>query len=1019
MKKLFWVIFVLCFAVGLFFFFSARGANTDIVINEIGAYEASGYEWVEIYNHGAEDVDLSDWKFWEGGANHGITPVQGDFILSSHEFALIVQDDKKFLEKYSLVTSTIFDSSWGTLNENGEEIGIKDNLGNFVERFVYSVAENFSLERKNVAIQDYTENNWAEHIDGNTAGQRNFVEVEEIVQEVARDVLLEEVQEEENIVPQAIFQISSSSVKINTKVDFDASGSIDSDGTVDTFEWIFGDGTVGEGKQTSHVYTTTGTFFVELVVADDKIGVGSTSTTLFVTEEGKKSIPLEKETLVINEFVFDPEVGEEWIELYNYGTTTVDLSNIIISDGAGVIAEASSTIESSDFFVIKLSSNKLNNTGDTIILTNNREELLDQVTYGNWDDGNVLDNVSLPKKGNSVARAAVNGDGQYFYETEILTQGSANTIFMSPPAVVSPVSVKKNLSPVSLKTNVGSAQPSFTQNKKYRPGDVIINEFVSDPADEAEEFIEFFNASEYEIDLFGWYVADGSGVKSFLQGKIQSKKYFVFEKPKGSLNNSGDTIILFDPNLQKIDQVTYGNWDDGNILDNAVVGASSQSLSRIPNGVDTNDDYKDFRVTEKISSGRENIFEELEPVVYKNLNIVINEVLPNPVGQDENVEFIELYNAGEFFVDLVGWKLKDTKNTYTITKSQIGSGEYIAFLGAITGISLNNSGDEQIELVSPGGTIVSTLMYKDALEGKSYARKDDVIFEWTASPTLAKKNIFELSLAFVDEKEKNSTKNILVDSKEPAKKILKEIKKPSTSKKKIKKTNQIFTTNLEQLREYDIGTRVKVSGIVTVLPGVFGSQYFYIGSTSGVQIYMNRKDFPDLLLGDKVEIVGEIAEAYGETRLKVSLKKDITVIDHPGELSAQEIEVAQLGELVEGRLVQIHGDVTEIKSSYMYVDDGSAEVKVYFKAGANIEKLKIKVGDEVKVAGIVTQTNAFYQLLPRANSDIVILKTTPIFTEKIQESNTSKYISILAGFLVTLAIFWRLFGNRVLKFLQK
>ncbi|MFA6550925.1 MAG: helix-hairpin-helix domain-containing protein, partial [Patescibacteria group bacterium] len=100
----------------------------------------------------------------------------------------------------------------------------------------------------------------------------------------------------------------------------------------------------------------------------------------------------------------------------------------------------------------------------------------------------------------------------------------------------------------------------------YNYGDVVINEFVPDPADEEAEFVEIFNKRNENINLDNWFLYDGSGAKTVLTGSLE--KYFVIEKPKGSLNNAGDLIVLKWGDTI-IDQVAYGNWKDGNTDDNA------------------------------------------------------------------------------------------------------------------------------------------------------------------------------------------------------------------------------------------------------------------------------------------------------------------------------------------------------------------------------------------------------------------------------------------------------------------
>lgn len=55
----------------------------------------------------------------------------------------------------------------------------------------------------------------------------------------------------------------------NMKVEVDASDSADTDGTVVSYAWDFGDGHTGNGKVTSHTYEEAGTYTISLVVTDD------------------------------------------------------------------------------------------------------------------------------------------------------------------------------------------------------------------------------------------------------------------------------------------------------------------------------------------------------------------------------------------------------------------------------------------------------------------------------------------------------------------------------------------------------------------------------------------------------------------------------------------------------------------------------------------------------------------------------------------------------------------------------
>ena len=73
---------------------------------------------------------------------------------------------------------------------------------------------------------------------------------------------------------------------VELSCDFDAAGSSDSDGTIETYSWDFGDSITATSQTPSHTYAAAGDYLVTLTVTDNEGAVGISSQTVTVTESG-------------------------------------------------------------------------------------------------------------------------------------------------------------------------------------------------------------------------------------------------------------------------------------------------------------------------------------------------------------------------------------------------------------------------------------------------------------------------------------------------------------------------------------------------------------------------------------------------------------------------------------------------------------------------------------------------------------------------------------------------------------
>jgi PKD repeat protein len=82
--------------------------------------------------------------------------------------------------------------------------------------------------------------------------------------------------------PRAVMSGTPSSGPAPLTVTFDGSGSTDPDGSVTSWAWSFGDGAVGTGVRTTHVYSSPGTYTASLTATDNGGASNSSSGAIVV-----------------------------------------------------------------------------------------------------------------------------------------------------------------------------------------------------------------------------------------------------------------------------------------------------------------------------------------------------------------------------------------------------------------------------------------------------------------------------------------------------------------------------------------------------------------------------------------------------------------------------------------------------------------------------------------------------------------------------------------------------------------
>lgn len=267
-------------------------------------------------------------------------------------------------------------------------------------------------------------------------------------------------------------------------------------------------------------------------------------------------------------------------------------------------------------------------------------------------------------------------------------------------------------------------------NEETYSEDIFINELLPNPS-AGEEWIEIFNAGDKDEILNCWTLKDKAKKYVFFDEEIGAEKYLVVEKSRSGidLNKTDEKVELLSPAIKNnlVSEVSYKKMEN-----------PDWSLARTDEG--------GYEWTSIPTKGGKNEF--LLPIKYSS-KIFINEIMPNPIGKDQEGEWIEIYNAEAEDIDLTGWSIADDSGKrYFFKEDVIKKGGYLVVKYEKSKISLNNGGDKLI-LANPLSEEAGTVAYeKVPKEGEVWARKDNGKFAWTDIATPGKKNQFPIPKAY-------------------------------------------------------------------------------------------------------------------------------------------------------------------------------------------------------------------------------------------------------------------------------
>ena len=457
--------------------------------------------------------------------------------------------------------------------------------------------------------------------------------------------------------------------------------------------------------------------------------------------------------------------NDEFVELYNPTNSKVDISSWKLQykkdtsktwrNKTGDGLPTGTKIKSHQFFLLsgksycgnvtpdyRHNANWLlsNKAGNIRIIDSNSNEV-DRVGYGATADSSETNPAPSPKNNQSIERRNMDN---------IIQDTDDNSADFE---------IQKNPNPQNSSGEDNEDEGSNEGDEDNKNKDDIstvysskirINELVPNPkgSDRDYEYIELYNYGDKEINLESWEFKDANILKKRnkkgkkLSGIVLPKKYSAFYKTV-SLNNNGDEIKLFNPKGDEIDSVNYSN--------------AKENFSYSFNG-------GKWEWTPFLTPGKANQFKVKKNYIH---TVYINEILPNPHGDEKLNEYIELYNFGDQAIDLSGWILKDSSKSGKFIfpdNSRVDSRSFLLIYRPDFKFAMNNSGAEKICLLDPNKKTASRVSYFSAKENISY-NFNGRGWRWSRFLTPGAENKFNSLPKIEIKKDKKVYKNIYADFK--------------------------------------------------------------------------------------------------------------------------------------------------------------------------------------------------------------------------------------------------------------
>lgn len=381
-------------------------------------------------------------------------------------------------------------------------------------------------------------------------------------------------------------------------------------------------------------------------------------------------------------------------------------------------------------------------------------------------------------------------------------------------------------------------------------------------------------------------------------------------------------------------------------------------------------------------------------------DLIITEFVSSP---EDGTEWIEFYNTTDKAIDLTGWTVTDASGKTTELSGSLEPSMY----GTIENPKgkLNNGGDT-ITLIDPSGTSIDRLAYgteevPKAGKGKSVALAGNI---WTVSdnPTPGTINFVATTITSEESQTESTTyvessSSVTIDAASVSADFGTDTVRETDHSDEspiVSDAHEVHAGSIASLSDASSipaqssssksisrvakkvvkkSARASVSivtytGVVTALPGTFGSQIAFI---DGVQVYFNDAAWPKLTLGDVVQVRGIPSTAQGESRVKIANASAITVVRHEDE-RAQSASIESVSGMKEGALVQIEGTIGVRNGKTLTLEQDGTSIDVIAHDKTDI-RWSYYTGGTLRITGVVRHINGKTFVYPRSSADVAVI----------------------------------------------